>query len=84
MPEPSLPPVRTVQRLCIACLQTDDAPRHVRIGSEPRHIDCCAATGCELCKTSLDAADGAKGNELRDHLRRQEPQVVAHADGEVI
>lgn len=79
-----LPPVRTVQRLCIACLQTDDAPRHVRVGSEPRHIDCCAASGCSLCAASLDAAGGAKDDELRDRLRRQEPRVVVHADGEKV
>lgn len=80
----ALPPVRTVQRLCISCLQTDDAPRHVRQGSEPRHIDCCAATGCDLCVTSLADAGGAQNDDLRAHLRRQEPRVVVHADEEKV
>lgn len=84
MPPEDLSPVRTVQRLCISCLQTDDAPRHVRIGSEPRHVDCCAATGCELCSVSLADAGGAQNDDLRAHLRSQEPRVVVHADGEVI
>lgn len=79
-----LPPVRTVQRLCISCLQTDDAPRHVRVGSEPRHIDCCAATGCDLCAASFKEAGGVQNDDLRTALRSQESRVIVHNEGQVI
>lgn len=33
-----------------------------------RHIDCCAAQGCETCSASEAATGGRRGPELVEHL----------------
>lgn len=58
-------------RGCVACGQEDDHPRHVIAqgdASVPWHQDCHAAMGCEVCKATVDSADGIKGDELRAHI----------------
>jgi hypothetical protein len=34
----------------------------------PWHMDCHAATGCDVCAQQISGADGAQGDELRTHL----------------
>jgi hypothetical protein len=58
-------------RGCVACGISDDHPRHViSVGgaSVPFHMDCHAATGCEVCAAQIADADGVQGDELRTHL----------------
>lgn len=58
-------------RSCVGCGQEDDHPRHVIAqagASVPWHMDCHAATGCEVCKQQIADAAGVKGDELRTHL----------------
>ena len=60
-------------RPCIGCGQYDDHPRHVTATADgasiPYHMDCCAiARDCEVCQAQIAGADGAKGDELREHL----------------
>jgi len=62
-------PIRT----CIGCEKSDDHPRHVIAtadGSEVTwHMDCHeAATGCAVCADQVKGANGARGDELREHL----------------
>lgn len=62
-------PVRT----CIGCAQSDDHPRHVVAvadgSSVTWHMDCHAlATGCEVCANQIRDAEGATGDDLREHL----------------
>lgn len=61
-------PLERPQRPCDVCHQTDDHPRHVqpRRGQEPliRHMDCCAAQGCETCQATETATRGARGPDL--------------------
>jgi len=54
-------------RFCDECKQVDDHPRHVQ-KSGIRHLDCCAATGCETCAETEQATEGRRGQELIDHL----------------
>lgn len=60
------------QRSCDVCEQTDDHPRHVigtpERGGTVRHMDCCAAEGCDICATSEAENEGRRGQELIDHL----------------
>jgi hypothetical protein len=63
----------SVKRTCIYCQQEDDHPKHERIlpgyVSVYGHMDCCAmATECELCGPVVKAADGKRGEDLRDHI----------------
>lgn len=58
-------------RGCVACGQRDDHPRHVIAQGDtsvPWHMDCHAATGCEVCQTQIADAAGAQGDLLRTHL----------------
>lgn len=58
-------------RGCVGCGQEDDHPRHVIAQGDtsvPWHMDCHAATGCEVCRQQIAGADGAQGDELRTHL----------------
>ena len=62
-------------RTCSACGLVDDHPRHVvgmvnRHGarSESMHLDCCAASGCELCTDTVTRSGGLSGQALIDHL----------------
>lgn len=61
-----------LMRTCGRCGQTDDHPRHVFAlgGAEEvaRHMDCCAAVGCEICADQIAGAAGAKGDDLRTHI----------------
>jgi hypothetical protein len=61
-----------VVRECPLCNQVDDHPRHVfhlpGDAVSARHMDCCAATGCDVCAVQIRDADGAQGHELRGHL----------------
>lgn len=62
-------------RSCDACGQVDDHPRHLiydpaNNGDTTRHLDCCAAAGCESCAEQLAAAPetARHGQSLIDHL----------------
>ena len=59
-------------RPCDVCGQIDDHPRHVQRTSpttlQIRHLDCCAAAGCETCVETEAATEGRRGQELIDHL----------------
>lgn len=62
-------------RGCDACGQEDDHPRHhiydpTNNGDSMRHLDCCAAAGCESCAAQLAAAPktARHGQALIDHL----------------
>lgn len=60
-------------RPCVECNQEDDHPRHVLsvkgVGDIPRHMDCCAARGCEVCKDQISGVpEGTIGMELVQHL----------------
>lgn len=58
-------------RQCDVCRGIDDHPRHVQqTGGQLRirHMDCCAAQGCEVCKTTEADNAGRRGQELIDHL----------------
>lgn len=54
-------------RFCEACKQVDDHPRHTLDG-KPRHLDCCAAEGCEVCIGTEVEYGQRRGQELIDHL----------------
>lgn len=61
---------------CHGCGATDDHPRHhiVRSFTDDsqnlvKHLDCCAAEGCEDCGVKLAGAGGARGLELAAHLQ---------------
>jgi hypothetical protein len=64
-----------VIRGCAGCDQSDSHPRHV-VGvvnrqadpPTPRHIDCCAATGCAACADTVARSGGKTGQALIDHL----------------
>lgn len=65
-------------RGCDACGQQDDHPRHhvydpENNGDTTRHMDCCAAAGCPVCKEVLAGApkDARHGQALIDHLTSQ-------------
>lgn len=40
-----------------------------------RHMDCCAAAGCEDCAESEAANEGRRGAELIDHLHATREEV---------
>jgi hypothetical protein len=62
-------------RSCIGCGQVDDHPRHDTDetgASVLWHHDChFRATGCEICEAV--AAEGLTGDELREHIRSNDP-----------
>lgn len=62
-------------RDCVECGQVDDHPRHVvsmivegRPTVTTRHLDCCAARGCESCAASEEQTAGARGSALVELL----------------
>lgn len=59
-------------RWCDVCKQYDDHPRHAYgnplAGGFIRHMDCCAAQGCETCQATELENEGRRGQELIDHL----------------
>ncbi len=64
-------------RTCPACGLSDDHPRHERgvvnlpAGQRPPaglHLDCCAASGCELCQDTVTRCGGRTGQDLIDFL----------------
>lgn len=64
-------------RVCDVCNQADDHPRHVQprkpvdgVMQWPlvRHMDCCAAQGCEICAATEKDYGGKRGQDLIDHL----------------
>lgn len=59
-----------MDRICIACKQTDDHPRHIDGETGALwHMDChVLVTGCEVCASQIEGADGAIGDALRLHL----------------
>lgn len=63
-------------RPCTICDQEDDHPRHVwDLGggnTSLRHMDCCAAQGCDLCARQRRGAEDLRGDDLRAHLTTQE------------
>jgi len=77
-----------LMRVCVACTQTDDHPRHIidlGNGSEAgMHPDCCVMVrDCAVCKTQLADAKGAKGDQLREHLVSLPPRVLDEHGQEV-
>lgn len=57
-------------RGCDVCGQVDDHPRHVVAVIESRgpktfirHMDCCAASGCEACRATEEVVGHLKGEE---------------------
>jgi hypothetical protein len=73
---------RRTTRTCQGCRKSDDHPHHVQAVfarhpvtdaeldlSVSRHIDCCAAAGCEVCSTHLEFTQGKKGAELVAHMQ---------------
>lgn len=61
------------RRFCDVCTQVDDHPRHVQSqkGGAPlvRHLDCCAAQGCEVCQTTEAVTGGARGKKLLEKIQ---------------
>lgn len=60
-------------RSCDVCGQVDDHPRHILQTLDGgtvtiRHMDCCAANGCEVCQATEEANGALRGQELIDHL----------------
>lgn len=74
-------------RICIACGQTDKAPRDQVALADGNvayyHMDCHAMMGCEVCKNVLDAVgqghgpDGRKNEELWRGLTEEMDKPVA-------
>lgn len=63
-----------MNRSCIGCGQVDDHPRHIVPAGDTDvfwHHDCHATTGCEVCEAV--AAEGLKGDELREHIVANDP-----------
>ena len=62
-------------RNCVGCGQVDDHPRHVDPNGPDTgdwHHDChFRATGCEVCEAV--SAEGLTGDELREHIRNNDP-----------
>lgn len=63
-------------RFCDVCKQADDHPRHVLQAvaggtATTRHMDCCAAEGCEICQQTEKDNKGLRGQKLIDHLTAQ-------------
>jgi hypothetical protein len=60
---------------CVGCGQTDDHPRHSIFTGDPStpwvdwHKDCHANTGCEVCKTELNALPGYESGVIGDEFR---------------
>lgn len=62
-----------VDRKCLYCSQSDGHPKHETVHpglvSVWAHMDCCAeVTGCEICKSLVDKAEGKRGEELRNFI----------------
>lgn len=64
-------------RGCAECGQRDEFPRHVvgltNVAADtspptPRHLDCCAGTGCPQCTETMRVAGPITGQALADHL----------------
>ncbi len=60
-------------RVCDVCNQADDHPRHVQRSEDERrvltrHMDCCAAAGCDICAATEVEYGQRRGQELIDHL----------------
>jgi len=61
-------------RPCIGCGKSDDHPRHHILLNDGEHtsvfwhMDCHAASGCDVCSDQIAGAKGAKGDKLRTHL----------------
>lgn len=60
-------------RKCLYCGLEDDHPKHETIHpgfvSAWAHINCCAEVlKCELCGPQVKAANGKRGEELRDFI----------------
>lgn len=71
------------QRFCDVCKQTDDHPRHT-LGTQVRHMDCCAAEGCEVCKVTEEAYGERRYQDLIDHLMTRPPEtLIRHEDGSI-
>lgn len=73
-------------RICIACGQTDKAPRDQVALADGNvayyHFDCHAMMGCETCKAVLDAVaqghgpDGRKNEDLWQSLVKEAEKPV--------
>lgn len=61
------PAEHRVERNCDCCGQIDDHPRHVTLRSE-KHMDCCAAEGCQTCAKVVAESGGKQGAELVAHI----------------
>lgn len=75
-------------RMCIACTQKDDHPRHIiDLGNNSEammHLDCCVMVrDCAVCKTQLADAGDVKGDQLREHLVSLPPLVLDEHGQEV-
>jgi hypothetical protein len=60
-------------RRCLYCGEEDTHPKHETIHpgmvSVYAHMDCCAqATGCAVCAPVVEAANGKRGEDLRDFI----------------
>lgn len=57
---------------CRICNQVDDHPKHLFAlpgdAESTRHMDCCAAVGCDVCANQIKGVTQLRGAELRDHL----------------
>ena len=57
---------------CRICNQADNHPKHSHWNGDhwsDRHMDCCAAVGCDSCANVIKDSDGVKGDELRAHIQ---------------
>ena len=77
-----------LMRVCVACTQSDDHPRHSMVlgdGAEsPMHMDCCVMTrNCGVCATQLADAGKVKGDQLREYLVSLPPRVLDEHGQEV-